>query len=147
VSSPSRRFLLAIDGSVASLAAARGALDFAALCGARIRVIAVVEEGPGPHPQSPEHREAQLQDAVAYVRRLGAESHVEVEAALRRRAGAEPYELILEEADQWSADLLFMGRRSHHGLGRALLGSQAEHVLEFAQLPVVVVPESVPPRD
>lgn len=147
MSARSRRFLLAVDGSVASLEAARLAFDFAASCNARVRVIAVVEEGPGRHAQSPEHREAQLQDAVDYVGRLGTDAKLEVEAVLRRRVGAEPYELILQEAGDWSADLLFMGRRSHRGLGRALLGSQAEHVLEFAQLPVVVVPESAPSQD
>jgi nucleotide-binding universal stress UspA family protein len=143
---PSLKFLVAIDGSVASLEAARRALDLAASCKARVRIIAVVEEGPGERAQTPERREAQLKDAVDYVRRLGTESGLTVEAFLRRRAGAEPYELILQEADDWTADILFMGRRSHRGLGRALLGSQAEHVLEFAQRPVVIIPGTVPPH-
>jgi nucleotide-binding universal stress UspA family protein len=142
MSAAPRNILLATDGSLASLKAARVAVALAASCQGRLRVLAVAEEGPAPPQLSPERREAQLRDAMDHVRRLGAEAGLDVEAVLRRRADAQPYELILEEAEHWPADLLFLGRRSHRGLGRALLGSQTEHVLEFAQLPVVVVPES-----
>ena len=65
---------------------------------------------------------------------------VTVEPALRVRPQAEPYEAILDELERWSANLLLVGRGSHHGIGRALLGSQTEQVLEFATVPVVVVP-------
>jgi nucleotide-binding universal stress UspA family protein len=145
VNAPFRRILVAVDGSVASLRAARAALDFAASCHARIRVVAVADDGAGPQAQTSEQREAQLQDALDHLCRLGSDAGLEVEPVMRRREGAEPYELILEEAAQWDADMLFMGRRGHRGLGRALLGSQAEHVLEFARLPVAVVPESARP--
>lgn len=141
---PFRRVLVAVDGSVASLKAARFAVDFAVSCSARVRIIAVADENAVGEAQSRERREAQLQDTLDYVRRLGSGAGLEIDAVLRHRAATEPYELILEEADQWTADLLFVGRRSHRGLGRALLGSQAEHVLEFAQLPVVVIPETAP---
>lgn len=136
-----RRLLVAVDGSVASLKAARLAVDLAGSLGGYVRFLAVVDERG---PQSQEGRETQLRDTLEYVRRLGSEAGLEVEAVLHHTDG-EPYERILEEAEESKADLLFVGRRGHRGIGRALLGSQAEHVLEFARLPVVVVPESGPP--
>jgi len=144
-----RNVLVAIDGSVASLKAARVAMSLAASCRGRVRMVAVADEESerappdalGTGTQTAETRQTQLRDSLEYLRRLGADGGLDVEAVLRHRRGAEPYELILEEADRWPADLLCVGRRSHRGLGRALLGSQTEHVLEFAQIPVVVVPE------
>jgi nucleotide-binding universal stress UspA family protein len=146
VSDRTRNMLVAMDGSVASLKAARLAVGLAGSCDARVRLVAVLEEAAPPNGHNEGEREAQLRDTLAYVRRLGSEAGLDVEAVVRRGRGVEPYETILAEADQWPADLLFLGRRSHRGLGRALLGSQAEHVLEFAQLPVVVGPAAGPSR-
>lgn len=146
-----RTVLVAVDGSVASLRAARLAVDFAASWHARVRAVAIADHegaerlldtGPSSAQPARERRQAHLRDALEYVRGFASDAGVDVEAVLRPRAGAEPYELILREADHCHADLLVVGSRAHRGLGRALLGSQAEHVLEFAQLPVVVVPES-----
>jgi nucleotide-binding universal stress UspA family protein len=144
-----RRVLAAVDGSVASLKAGRLAIALAATWGAAVRLIAVADEpdtaGPGPGEgrsgSGLEERRTQLRNVLEYVRREHDDVQVVVDVVLRERPGAQPYELILEEAERWRADLLVVGRRGHRGLGRALLGSQAEHVLEFAGLPVVVVPE------
>ncbi len=148
---PPARVLAAVDGSVPSLQAARVATELAASWKARVRVVAVGgAEGVGrvldaqgsPGPPARERKDAQLKDVLDYVCRLCAEAGVEADAVLRPASGEEPYEGILREAEAWGADLLVLGRSGHRGLGRALLGSQAEHVLEFARLPVVVVPES-----
>jgi nucleotide-binding universal stress UspA family protein len=142
MTNPFERILAATDGSVASLKAARLAIALAGSCAARVRIVAVVDDETVPRAQSRKRREDQLRDTLQYLRRLGTDAGVEVEVTLEKGAEAAPFEVILEEADRWRADLLFLGRRSHRGLGRALLGSQAEHVLEFSRLPVVVVPES-----
>jgi nucleotide-binding universal stress UspA family protein len=65
---------------------------------------------------------------------------VTVDPALLVLPGVEPYEVILSEAEGWAADVIVVGRGTHHGIGRVLLGSQADHVLEFSSLPVIVVP-------
>lgn len=138
------KVLVAVDGSVASLKAARLAVSLAASWHATVRFISVTDADPGRNPiptARVEEQAAELRNALDYVCRLGTEAGVAVEGMLRSGHGAQPYERILDEAEDWGADLLLVGRRRHHGLGRALLGSQAEHVLEFAQLPVMVVPE------
>jgi len=144
MSAPRRNLLVAVDGSVASLEAARLALDIAAACHGSVRALAVVDDDTAYDRREGDTRGKQLEHTLEYVRHLGSEAGLEVETVLRHRGSGAPYEVILEEAERWPADQLFMGRRSHRGLGRALLGSQTEHVLEFAPLPVVVVPESAP---
>jgi len=146
------RILLAVDGSAGSLQASRLAFRLAVSWGAALRAIAVVgRDRAGPlvdrteaGQAAGERARASLEDALAHVVQAGAEAGVRVEPALRVSPAAEPYEMILDEAEQWPADLIVVGRGAHHGIGRALLGSQADHVLEFATLPVVVVPAMAP---
>ncbi len=142
-----QRILLAVDGSAGSLQASRLAFRLAASWGAAIRAIAVVGKDRAGQlvdreagPSARERARASLEDALAHVVRAGAEAGVNVESALRVGPEVEPYEVILDEAERWPADLIVVGRGSHHGIGRVLLGSQADHVLEFATLPVIVVP-------
>lgn len=47
---------------------------------------------------------------------------------------------ILDDARAWKADIVIMGRTGRTGPGRALLGSEAERVLEFTDRPVLIVP-------
>ena len=49
-----------------------------------------------------------------------------------------PHEVILAEADNWGADLIVMGKLGKRGVGRILLGSVAERVIEFTRLPVML---------
>lgn len=76
--------------------------------------------------------------------RSGAAVGVAVEAELRVFPDKPPYEVILDEAESWPADMIILGRGRRHGIGRALLGNQTDHVLEFPTMPVTVVPG--PPR-
>jgi nucleotide-binding universal stress UspA family protein len=146
------RILLAVDGSAGSLQASRLAFRIAASWGAALRAVAVAgKDRAGPlvdraeaGQSARERARASLEDALAHVVHAGAEAGVKIEPALRVSPAAEPYEVILDEAEQWPADLIVVGRGTHHGIGRALLGSQADHVLEFATLPVIVVPAAVP---
>jgi nucleotide-binding universal stress UspA family protein len=143
------RILIAVDGSPASLRAASLAIDLAVAWHADVRAIAVLGEEAAdrflepsrPHERSAmERRRNGLEYALEHLSRSGAGKGIKVQSVLRVRKDAPPYEVILEEAATWKADLLFVGRTSHRGLGRALLGSQTEHILEFAHTPVVVVP-------
>lgn len=148
-SAPPERVLVAVDGSPASLQAGRLAVTLAASWRASVRTVAVqgneraerlVDRVGGGSAPARERRRAALEDALAHLAQFAAEAGVTVECVVRVRAEAKPYEVILEEVDRWRADVLVVGRGGHRGIGRALLGSQTEHVLEFATLPVIVVP-------
>jgi nucleotide-binding universal stress UspA family protein len=74
-------------------------------------------------------------------------------AGLAARAGVaaetaelvgDPADMLLADADRSGADILVLGRGDQAGDRRPAIGTQARRVLEFAQLPVLLVP---PARD
>lgn len=51
----------------------------------------------------------------------------------------DPKHLLIEEADRWSADCIFLGAKGHSGLERFLLGSVSSAVAQHARCSVEVV--------
>lgn len=51
-----------------------------------------------------------------------------------------PYEIILEVADQWEADMIAIGTHGRTGLSHLLMGSVAEKVIRHSTKPVIVIP-------
>lgn len=134
------RLLVATDGSTAAVAATRCALGLAAACHGVVRVVAVVP-GEGRHPPTrPTRDRGDAERTLAHAARLGAEAGVDTTVEVVVDGHRDTYEAILSAATGWGADLVFVGRTGRHGPGRAMMGSQAEHVLEFSEVPVVVVP-------
>jgi nucleotide-binding universal stress UspA family protein len=150
------RILVAFDGSLPALAAARLAFDLATQTGGTVRLLAVLSTreadqfidrfGRVDHTAG-ERRETDLRIAVDDALRIGRTKGVNVESSIRTTGtSGESFEEILTEAGRWGAALIFMGRTSTRGPGRPLLGSQTAHVLEFSDVPVVVVPTGVDRR-
>lgn len=50
-----------------------------------------------------------------------------------------PHEVIVKEATAKGADLIVIGKTGRRGIGSILLGSVAERVIEFSELPVLIV--------
>ena len=130
------RLFVATDGSPAAVAATRCAVELASDCGGFLRVVTVGEIDARPLTRG----RADLERSLAHAVRLGTEAGVETTSAIVEGDGRDTYDAILAAATDWGADLLFVGRTGRHGPGRAMMGSQAEHVLEFSDIPVVVVP-------
>ena len=59
-----------------------------------------------------------------------------VETAVRE---GDPRSVIVDQAEEWSADLIVMGSQGYTGLKRLLLGSVAQHVVSHAPCSVEVV--------
>lgn len=134
------RLLLCSDGSRASLEAARLAIDLARRWRSVLRAVYVVEraEVDGAVEQDVLTRLRQGGHAILdHIAALAAEQGVTVERALLEGV---PFDVILEDAKAWHADVIIMGRTGRTGPGRALLGSEAERVLEFSDRPVLIVP-------
>ena len=137
--------LLCVDGSVASIAATHVALRVAHDSDAKVHALFVVEnsglaarvdraiDGHGSGRKLIDSGEAVL----ARVAVLAEAAKVEFECAIET---GEPFERILELADRLDPEFIVMGRTGRRGPGRALVGSEVEHVLEFAEQPVIVVP-------
>lgn len=142
-----RRLLVAVDDSPAALAAARLAIELAAGWKAAVRAVTVVRDGrlleamDGREPGAADARRRLSEGArsvLAWVAELGAERSVPVETA--HSQDADPFRAILAEAHLWEADLIIMGRSDRRGPSSPYLGSSTAHVLEFADVPVLVVP-------
>jgi nucleotide-binding universal stress UspA family protein len=139
-----RRLLVCVDGSRASLEAARYAIDLASTLHGRLRVIYVVERDDVDGLNDPALVDRLRQSGLVTIARFAALAQsqgVEVEQSVLEGI---PFQVILDDARRWKADLVLMGRTGRTGPGRALLGSEAERVLEFTDRPVLIVPMTEP---
>ena len=134
------RLLVCVDGSRASLAAARTGIDLAQKLNASLRAVYVIERGGlDGAPEAGMLQRLRL-SASAMLTRIGGEAAERGLVYEQMPLEGVPFEVILEEARRWNADVIVMGRTGRTGPGRALLGSEAERVLEFSDRPVLIVP-------
>ncbi|MBC7297645.1 MAG: universal stress protein [Demequina sp.] len=136
--------LVAVNDSTPAFAAAAVAVEYAERLGARVHAVTVLE--PWPVGRVPEgevlidirHRREQAGDAaLRHVAALGASAGVEVSGVRREGAVAVA---ILEEAASVGAGLIVLARVSRRGHALPYVGSETLRVLEFATVPVLVVP-------
>ncbi|MGZ5405914.1 MAG: universal stress protein [Nocardioides sp.] len=139
------RILVAVDDSPAALTAAHVAVDLAASSGARIRFVHATGDGELVRALAKLGHEGQLAD----TRRSAAESLLRHVTAEAHRAGVQtdsasltgpPAALLLGAARDWSADLVVIGRSDVRRAGSAYVGAVTRGVLEFSEIPVLVVP-------
>ncbi|HET7339383.1 MAG TPA: universal stress protein [Candidatus Dormibacteraeota bacterium] len=139
------RVYVCVDGSHASLEAARLAVGLARRWRSRLRVVYVVENDSNldgaPDAETLEHARHSGGAILDRIGRLSTEAGVDMEEAVLEGV---PFEVILDDARAWKADVIIMGRTGRTGPGRALLGSEAERVLEFSDRPVLIVPTTEP---
>jgi nucleotide-binding universal stress UspA family protein len=122
-----RRVLVAVDDSAPALAAAALAIEFAKAQPTELNFVSVAEPGT--------NADLILNHVAALADRAG------VTAAITAMAGGQAFEALLRAAHQWEADVIVMGRSDVRRPGQRYVGSQTEHLLEFTDIPVLVVPE------
>ncbi len=134
-----RRVLVVVDGSAASRPTLETADRYAALFGAELRALSVLE----PLPVIPE---VTAPDATEYYRMLEELLQRDV-WPLIRTPGAEKVvrygmvvETILREATEWQADLLVAGSHGRGWTERMLVGSVTERLLKHLPTSLLVVP-------
>ena len=135
--------LLAVNDSPAAFAAVEVAIDQARRLGARLRVVMVIEDGAMDRHLDgtaalARRRELAADAVLNHVVAVGMAAGVDV--AGRRRTGRVAAE-ILEEAREVNATLIVMARVTRPGHAIPSIGSHTLRVLEFARIPVLVVPE------
>lgn len=142
-----QRILVPVDGSST---AARGLVEAMRLAkdqDAKLRVIHVVNElmmiasyegtiYSGELIEAlRESGRAILSKAAAQVKAAG----MQVETELLEAHGGHAGDVIVKDADQWKADIIVLGTHGRRGLGRLVMGSDAEQVLRQANVPVLMV--------
>ena len=136
--------LVAVNDSIPAFAAAAVAVEYAKRLDARVHAVTVLEPWPigrahlGGGLIDVRHRREQAADAaLRHVAALGAAAGVEITGVRREGAVAVA---ILEEATAVGARLIVLARVSRRGHALPYVGSETLRVLEFATVPVLVVP-------
>jgi nucleotide-binding universal stress UspA family protein len=142
-----KRILVPLDGSAPSRAGLEQALALAKSEGGRLRLIHVVDENALMQGMEPAFNIGELLDALAEEgRKLLAEA-----SALARRRGVKAdtvlheqrlgrvADRVIREAKNWRADVIVMGTHGRRGIGRLVMGSDAESVLRESPVPLLLV--------
>lgn len=148
-----QRILVPIDGSATSGRGLDEAIKLARLTGAELRLVHVVDEllfATGFETYA-----AYANDVVPFMRQAGEKilqdgkgrvenAGLKVDTVLFEGVATRLAEVVLDQVGVWSADLVVIGSHGRRGIGRALMGSDAEQVVRTAPVPVLVVraPES-----
>lgn len=142
-----KKILVPYDGSQSSLRGLDEAVKLAKQMNATVRLAHAVNEyfmdtGYGVPFITPDlinslrkGGQAILDTAASKVR----ESGVKTETVLLDQIGTRVADLVLDQAQAWSADLIVMGTHGRRGLSRLALGSDAEMVVRSANVPVLLV--------
>ena len=137
-----RRVLVALDPSGAARPTVAAAERYAALFGAELRALSVVEPlavlPEVPQQDATEHyrrwEEALARDVWPLIRAPGVQTLVRQGTAL---------ETILREAAEWRADLLVVGSHGKGPVTRMLVGSVTERLINNLPTSLLVVPARV----
>jgi nucleotide-binding universal stress UspA family protein len=142
-----RKILVPLDGSGPSRAGLEQGLALAKSEGARLRLMHVVDEQVLMQGIEPAFN---VGDVIATLTAQGRKL-LAAGAAVARRRGVKAetvfYEQrigrvadrIIREAKNWHADLIVMGTHGRRGLGRLVMGSDAESVLRESPVPLLLV--------
>ena len=142
------RILVPVDGSPTSDQGLAEAMRLAGLCKGRIRLLHVVDLLS--FALLPEAGVAMTQEFFDQLRAGGeavlvrARASVEaaglpVETRLVEGAMQRVSDVVIDEARQWNAEVTALGMHGRRGVGRALLGSDAEQIVRNAPVPVLLV--------
>jgi nucleotide-binding universal stress UspA family protein len=141
------RVLLAIDESAASQAAVNEVLRRLWPADTTVRVLHVVEkfvpsaqelwyDAGGNLDQARQEIKARFRSLVEETAARVVEHNLNSEISIRDgNAG----KVIVQEAKEWNADVIFVGSRGHVTLKRLLTGSVSHYVVDNASCPVEVV--------
>lgn len=124
------RILVAVNDSPAGLSAARTAIRLAQETTGLVRAVHVLGHDATP---GDEYGNSVLRFVSDLAHRAGVTLEVTTLAG-------RPARVILDQAAEWHADVIVLGRSGVRHVGQPFVGSQVLHVLEFADVPVVVVP-------
>ncbi|WAI81504.1 MULTISPECIES: universal stress protein [Achromobacter] len=143
-----KRILVPIDGSATAEAGLKEAIRMAQLMQASLRMIHVVDElsfaltvdayryHAGELLDLTRKNGAKLlETAVATARAAG----VEADSVLYENLDRTVHQRVMDEADDWKADLIVLGTHGRRGVRRAVLGSSAETIMRGAAVPVLLV--------
>ena len=141
-----KHILMPTDGSEHSERAIERGIELAKLCGARVTGIHVMQDhrfidaGDGwidPVAGETLEQEGRAQAAafLAFVKRTADAAGVQCETVVA--TNNQPFDAIVDTANDRGCDLIVMTARSRKGLVSTLMGSEASRVLHRSSIPVL----------
>ena len=139
-----QRILVGVDGSDTSVRGLDEAIRMAKLTGGTLHIVHVLEQ---PVLVG---MDAYTTDLFGAQSRLGAEIVARMKArALAAGVDATTFvsdvlpgrvcDVVIEQVSASGSDLVVLGTHGRHGIGRMLMGSDAEQILRAAAVPVLLV--------
>ncbi|BEP38314.1 universal stress protein (plasmid) [Variovorax sp. V59] len=146
--------LVPLDGSPTAERGLQEAIRLAGELKARLRLLHVIDDFPMLAQMSTiSSFEAGLQKMRQYGESVLAKAQAQATAAglvaetvLREITAGRIADIVVEEAGKAACDLIVIGTHGRRGIGRALMGSDAEQILRSAPVPVLLVRQEKPPE-
>lgn len=143
-----QRILVPVDGSPTSTRGLKEAIKLARLTGARLRLIHVVDElALASGLEAATMMTGEMMQLVreggerllARARASAEKAGVATDTVLGDSLAGRICDQVVDQARKWRADLIVLGTHGRRGLGRMLLGSDAEMIVRLANVPVLLV--------
>jgi nucleotide-binding universal stress UspA family protein len=142
-----KHILMPTDGSDHSERAIRRGIELARLCGARVTGIHVVPDcrltisdddsfDPALPGKMDEEARARAERFLAFVKKTADSEGVPCDTVIA--TSSQPFDAIINTANDRSCDLIVMTSRYRKGLVSLIMGSEATRVLHRASIPVLV---------
>jgi nucleotide-binding universal stress UspA family protein len=143
-----QHILVAVDGSDTSDLGLAEAIRLAVLTKGRLRLLHVIDTlslslGLSPHGSAPVDWLTPLRtsgtELLQRAKAMAAASGVQAETVLHESLSDTLADTVAAQAASWPADVIVLGPHGRRGLGRLLLGSDADMILRTASVPVLLV--------
>ena len=142
-----QHILVPVDGSPTSNAGLAEAVKLAKITGAKLRLLHAVDQIP--MAVSAEGFGMLSVDVLSLLREAGElvlaqarglvdAAGVAVDTVLLDSGSGRLCDLVAKQVSDWPADLIVIGTHGRRGLGRVLMGSDAEQIVRHATVPVLL---------
>lgn len=142
-----KRILCPIDGSATSNRGMLEAINLAKDQDAKLRFFHIIDtyipviDGVGsfvPVDMTDILRK-NAEDVIEKASVTAKKAGVDADAKITETVGGRPSKYIVEQANDWSAELIVMGTHGLRGFNRMIMGSDAENVVRTSSVPVLLV--------
>jgi nucleotide-binding universal stress UspA family protein len=143
-----QQLLVPLDGSPTSVKALETAIELARLTRARLRLLYVIDElnyvngfetAKAYYEETLPFMQTEGEKLLAQMRRLATAKGVVCDSLLIESGAGRLCDVVAEQARQVHADMIVLGSHGRRGLGRVLMGSDAEQIVRHSPVPVLVV--------
>ncbi|HLX81634.1 MAG TPA: universal stress protein [Burkholderiales bacterium] len=149
-----KRILVPVDGSATSNAGLREALKLAHGRNAKLCLLHIMDEhvifvSPEAALNMRGILESMRSDGVKILKRaarLALGKGVRAQTALMESRGLRVADSVVRQAKRWRADIIVMGTHGRRGMNRLIMGSDADLVVRYAGVPVLLVHGRAPAK-